>query len=85
MTAYEIRITATGAEGEGFLLSDRDGLFRATTETIEAVRDTVLEKCGRLMSISEDEGISEVTASIYEVTSKGERVYIGTMFSQQAA
>lgn len=79
MTTYEIRLTAKDTEGDTLLIPDIDGLYRATTDTLSKVRETVLRVRDLYMANAGTLGIGEMTASIYEVTFTGERVFIGTI------
>ena len=78
MTAYEIKLTASH-ENTMVLLDPDCDTFRATTETIVDVSNTVVTKCNALL-MSHHKNIDKLTANIYEVTDKGNRIFIGYMY-----
>ena len=74
MTAYQIVLTAENAKDD-ILLVPNDTL-RATTDTIGAVRKTAL---GRIEELKKCPEVGTARALLYEVTERGERVFLGVL------
>ena len=83
MASYEILLSATDKDGMMVLLHENCSHFRATTVSIDQVRKTVLKNCSLIIG-NHGETVHHLTANIYEVTDKGDRVYIGKMFQHDA-
>ena len=82
MICYEIIVSAVDYDGYMVLLSELYSNFRATTATIDSVRKTVLSNCDTIAQHADKHNIGRLTAKIFEVTDKGERVYIGSMYER---
>lgn len=82
MTCYEIIVSAVDYDGCMLLIPEQFNRYRATTNTIDMVRKTVLSNCGVIALEADQHNIGRLTAKIFEVTDKGERVYIGSMYDK---
>lgn len=78
MTSYEIKLTASH-ESVIVILDSSCDTIRATTETLETVRNTVITKCDALL-VAHRKTIDKLTANIYEVTDMGNLVFVGYMY-----
>lgn len=83
MTCYEIIVSAFDEKGERYLLSEPYASHRATTETIESVRRTVLSDAQVMTENAQEHGIKRINAKVYEVTDNGTRVYIGDIYDKE--